>query len=74
MLSPEGYAATGGTVCPACGATTITHGPLRLEGSAVLQRVGCLTCQARWMAVYELTGYEHEAGESRPREARRWRD
>jgi hypothetical protein len=58
-LSPHAYAAAAGTCCPYCRSTALTHGPLRLEaGLAVTQPVACLTCQARWQAVFELAGYE----------------
>jgi len=57
-LSPEGYAATGGSVCPQCGSPDLTHGPLCLDGSGAVMPVACLTCQARWNAIFELMGYE----------------
>jgi len=61
-LSPEGYAAAGGRVCPFCGTTGrfLTRGPLHAHRGAVVQRIACLACLARWRAVYELTGYEAE--------------
>lgn len=58
-MSPEGYAAAGGSCCPCCGSTNLTRGPLRLEAViAVLQACACLTCQTRWSSVFELMGYE----------------
>jgi hypothetical protein len=64
-MSPHVYVAAGGSVCPYCGSTDLTHGPLRLEvGLAVIQPTACLTCQARWQAVFELAGYEPVAEDS----------
>jgi hypothetical protein len=57
-LSPAGYVATGGTVCPSCGGGTFHDGPLRNMAGVVLQGRVCYTCQASWMNVYELRGYE----------------
>lgn len=65
FLSPEGYAAAGGSCCPACGGASLARGLLRrVEGMAVTEPVACLTCQARWRAVYELAGYEGVAEET----------
>lgn len=60
LLSPEGYAATGGVVCPVCGATEVE---MEMDFSAsdfrtVIQAADCLACHAAWEAVYELTGYQ----------------
>lgn len=57
-LSPEGYAAAGGSCCPWCGAADLAHGRLGQQGTVVLQPMACLQCLARWRNVYELTGYE----------------
>ena len=57
-LSPEGYAATGWRCCPYCGSIDVTRRGLRLVGTSVLAPMACLTCDAQWRAVYELTGYE----------------
>jgi hypothetical protein len=63
-MSPEGYAATGGAVCPACGSTDLSRGPLRKEEAiAVTQTCACLTCQSTWFSVFELMGYEACQGE-----------
>ena len=65
-LSPEGYAATGGMLCPACGGTTLVLGGFTRFGMiAVTQPRRCAHCGATWRAVYELTGYE---GLQRPQE------
>lgn len=57
-LSPEGYAATGGTACPACGTPRTVSGLLRREGTCVTEPRACLVCQERWNAIFELVGYE----------------
>jgi DNA-directed RNA polymerase subunit RPC12/RpoP len=58
-LSPEGYAATGGTACPACGGRDLAHGRFDwTHADTVTRRWACEHCAARWTAVYELTGYE----------------
>lgn len=59
LMSPEGYAATGGLSCPACGGADLAHGRTDAEQPGwVSRRWGCSTCGATWRAVYELTGYE----------------
>lgn len=64
-MSPEGYAAAGGSCCPYCGSTDLTHGRLHLEEAiAVVQPTACLTCQAQWQAVFELAGYEAQGEEN----------
>lgn len=68
-LSSEGYAATGGLCCPACGATALAHGRCdATDPDTVTRRGACQACGASWTAVYELTGYE---GLVRPREETR---
>jgi formate dehydrogenase maturation protein FdhE len=58
-MSPEGYVATGGELCPCCGSRALSSGPLRqIEAQEVARPVACLTCQAGWLAVFELRGYE----------------
>jgi hypothetical protein len=58
-LSPERYVAGRGALCPCCGSTALTHGPLRLiEACEVARLSACGTCQASWLAIYELRGYE----------------
>lgn len=58
-LSPEGYAATGGAYCPACGGTDLASRAYASESFATVTRaVACPHCGATWAAVYELTGYE----------------
>ena len=58
-LSAEGYAATGGMCCPACGATTLFPGGFTRRGMIAVTQPGvCLHCPATWTAVYELVGYE----------------
>lgn len=60
QLTPEGYAQTAGTRCPACLGTALARG--RVDSGAyagnVTRRWSCSTCGATWSAVYELTGYE----------------
>jgi hypothetical protein len=64
-LSPEGYAATGGGSCPACGGTDLARGRYdSAHADTVTRRWGCENCGASWVAVYELSGYE---GLTRPR-------
>ena len=64
-LSPEGYAATGGTACPSCGGTDLARGRYdSAHADTVTRRWACENCGASWVAVYELTGYE---GLRRPR-------
>lgn len=61
-MSPEVYVAAGGSVCPCCGSTALSSGPLRqIEACEVARLVACGTCQAQWLAVFELRGYEGAA-------------
>ena len=58
-LSPEGYAATAGTSCPACGGTALAWGMFFPKTTATVQQeIECRRCRASWTAVYTLTGYE----------------
>lgn len=58
-ISPEGYTATGGSICPACGSTALYPSSLKRHSiSTVTQVAACGHCWATWTAVYELTGYE----------------
>ena len=59
-LSPEGYAAAGGSICPVCGSDAIEL-DMDWEGcnsTSLAQQADCQDCAARWYPVYELTGYE----------------
>lgn len=58
-LSPEGYAATGGRVCPCCGAGRLAGDLYQARAAWTLtQAVTCRACHATWTAVYTLSGYE----------------
>lgn len=59
-LSPEGYAATGGHVCPACAGRDLASGRIAIPGGVqyLTRQAACENCGATWTAVYELTGYE----------------
>lgn len=67
-LSPEGYASTGGYLCPACGGRDLAQGRYdQTDPDTVTRRWGCEQCGASWAAVYELVGYE---GLTQPQEER----
>ena len=69
-MSPEGYAATGGSACPVCGGTDLAYeAGLPHNHQVVLRRAGCENCGAWWMAVYELTGYESLHRPEKPTDA-----
>lgn len=57
-LSPEGYAATGGHVCPVCGGRDLYRHAPQFQHASMLQRVQCENCAATWKAVYDISGYE----------------
>lgn len=68
-LSPEGYAARHGRICPACGGTDLARHAYEQAGpQALLRAWECENCGASWCAVYTLTGYErlrqHTEGEA----------
>jgi transposase-like protein len=58
-LTPDAYAATGGTHCPACGGTDLARGRMDSErADTVTRRWACENCGATWTAVYTLTWYD----------------
>lgn len=57
-LSPEAYAATGGTICPACAGPDIANGDALTVGRQIItRRLCCEHCGATWDGVYTLSGY-----------------
>ena len=58
LLSPEGYAAAGGTICPACEGTDLARRDYDQAGPDHVTRAWeCENCGAKWRAVYALQGY-----------------
>jgi transcription elongation factor Elf1 len=49
------YLASGGTVCPECGSTNISAGPVDADGRIATSEVECLNCGHCWQDCYELT-------------------
>jgi transcriptional regulator NrdR family protein len=58
-LTPDAYAATSGTACPACAGTDLARGRMDSErADTVTRRWACENCGATWTAVYTLTWYD----------------
>ena len=58
-LSPDGYAATCGRVCPACTGTDLEWRDYdQAAPGSVTRAWRCEHCAATWRAVYTLTGYK----------------
>ena len=58
-LSSADYAATGGTICPACAGPDMANGDAITVGRQIItRRLCCENCGATWDGVYTLSGYE----------------
>jgi transcription elongation factor Elf1 len=54
----EKYLASGGGVCPFCGAADISGGSIDIEATEAWQNVSCDTCGENWRDVYKLAFVE----------------
>lgn len=57
-LSNKQYISHKGTVCPACESENVAYGEIESSEHNLIQRANCLTCDANWLDVFALKGYE----------------
>jgi hypothetical protein len=61
LLPTAEYLARGGQVCPRCGSEQIEGGGgMEVDGTTVVNHMGCLECDFTWRDVYSLQGYVQE--------------
>jgi hypothetical protein len=61
LLPTSEYLARGGQVCPSCGSEQIEGGGgMEVDGTTVVNHMGCLECDFEWQDVYSLQGYVQE--------------
>ena len=61
LLSTTEYLAKGGQVCPRCGSEQIEGGGgMEVDGTIVVNHMGCLECDFEWRDVYSLQRYVQE--------------
>jgi hypothetical protein len=61
LLPIAEYLARGGQVCPRCGSEQIEGGGgMEVDGTTVVNHMGCLECDFGWRDVYSLQGYVQE--------------
>ena len=57
-ISQAQYIANGGLRCPICGCDDIEDGPWDGGAGEAWQEITCRECDAIWVDLYKLTGYE----------------
>jgi formate dehydrogenase maturation protein FdhE len=57
-LTSEEYVAKGGGCCPFCGSGDLTGRFIEVDGRTAAQPVDCNNCEAEWIDMYTLTGYQ----------------
>jgi hypothetical protein len=57
-LSEEEYIALRGERCPNCASSCIEGDSIEIGGNGASQSIRCLECDATWVDVYVLSGYE----------------
>ena len=62
LLPTAEYLARAGQVCPRCGSEQIEGGGkgMEVDGTTVINHMGCLECDFGWRDVYSLQGYVQE--------------
>ncbi len=61
LLPTAEYLARDGQVCPRCGSEQIEGGGgMEVDGTTVVNHMGCLECDFGWRDVYSLQGYIQE--------------
>jgi hypothetical protein len=61
LLSTAEYLARAGQVCPRCGSDQIEGGGgMEVDGTTVVNHMGCLECDFGWRDVYSLHRYVQE--------------
>ena len=61
LLPTSEYLARRGQVCPRCGSEQIEGGGgMEVDGTTVVNHMGCLECDFGWRDVYSLQGYVPE--------------
>jgi hypothetical protein len=61
LLPISKYLAKGGQVCPHCGSEQVEgSGGMEVDGTTVVNHMGCLECDFGWRDVYSLQGYVQE--------------
>jgi hypothetical protein len=61
LLPIAEYLARRGQVCPRCGSEQIEGGGgMEVDGTTVVNHMGCLECDFGWRDVYSLQGYVPE--------------
>lgn len=57
-MNNEEYLAAGGNKCPNCSSDNIEGGGVDVDAGHCAQQVTCNDCDAAWVDVYHLTGFE----------------
>jgi hypothetical protein len=58
MQTSEEYAKEGGSRCPNCLSNDVEGADVEVDNGRVYQDCFCLACNAKWVGVYKLTGYQ----------------